>query len=58
MVMLGMKPHIKLADTSTPDGKRLTLHVHDGDFSLRIEGRDLMHSSVAASELHLGQLAA
>lgn len=58
MVMLGMKPHIKLAETSTPDGKRLTLHVHDGDFSLRIEGRDLMHSSVAASELHLGQLAA
>ena len=48
--MLGMKPHIKLAETSTPDGKRLTLHVHDGDFSLRIEGRDLMHSSVAASD--------
>lgn len=53
-----MKPHIKLAETTTPDGKRLTLHMHDGDFSLRVEGRDLMHSSVASSELHLGELAA
>jgi len=55
--MLEMKPHIKLAETTTPDGKRLTLHQHDGDFSLRIDGRDLMHSSVSASELHLGELA-
>ncbi len=58
MLMLVMKPHIKLAETSTPDGKSLTLHVHDGDFSLRVNGRDLMHSSVSASELHLGELAA
>lgn len=53
-----MKPQIKLAETTTPDGKRLTLQMHDGDFSLRVEGRELMHSSVAASELHLGELAA
>ncbi|MCF7761130.1 MAG: hypothetical protein K9M98_11570, partial [Cephaloticoccus sp.] len=58
VLLLAMKPHIKLAETLTPDGKSLTLHVHDGDYSLRVNGRDLMHSSVSASELHLGELAA
>lgn len=53
-----MKPHIKLAEAQTPEGKCLTLHVHDGAYSLRLNGRDLMHSAVAASEIHLGQLAA
>ena len=52
-----MKPHITLAETTTPDGKTMTLVEHDGDFSMRVEGRDLMHSSVSASELHLGEIA-
>lgn len=52
-----MKPHIKLAETTTPDGKTMTLVEHDGNFSIRLEGRDLMHSAVAASELHLGEIA-
>jgi len=52
-----MKPHITLAETTTPDGKTMALVSHDGDFSMRIDGRDLMHSSVSASELHLGEIA-
>jgi spermidine synthase len=52
-----MKPHITLADTMTPDGKSMALVEHDGDFSMRVDGRDLMHSSVSASELHLGEIA-
>ena len=53
-----MKPHIKLAEANTPDGKRLTLHAHDGKFSLRVDGKELMHSAATSSEQQLGQLAA
>ena len=52
-----MKPNIKLAETRMPDGARLTLHSHDGSFCIRLDGRDLMHSMTAASELLLGDLA-
>jgi spermidine synthase len=52
-----LKPNIKLAETRMPDGARLTLHSHDGSFCIRIDGRDLMHSMTAASELLLGDLA-
>jgi len=52
-----MKPHVKLAETRMPDGARLTLHSHDGSFCIRLDGRDLMHSMTAASELVLGDLA-
>ena len=48
---------IKLAETRMPDGARLTLHTHDGSFCIRLDGRDLMHSMTAASELLLGDLA-
>jgi spermidine synthase len=53
-----MKPNRKLAETTTPDGGRLALYEHDGDFCIRLNGQDLMHSKVAASELQLGELAA
>jgi spermidine synthase len=53
-----MKPHIKLAEALSPDGKRLTLHAHDGHYSLRVDSKELMHSAATASELQLGQLAA
>jgi spermidine synthase len=52
-----MKPNIKLAETRMPDGARMTLHSHDGSFCIRLDGRDLMHSMTAASELLLGDLA-
>lgn len=51
-----MKPNVILAETKTPDGARLTLVEHDGDFCIRVNGQQLMHSAVTASELQLGML--
>lgn len=53
-----MKPTVLLAETRTPDGARLTLHEHDGDYCVRLNGQDLMHSSTSASEILLGELGA
>jgi spermidine synthase len=53
-----MKPTRKLAETTTPDGGRLALYEHDGTYCIRLNGQDLMHSSVTASEVRLGELAA
>jgi spermidine synthase len=53
-----MKPNRKLAEATTPDGGRLILYEHDGAYCIRLNGQDLMHSSVTASELRLGELAA
>jgi spermidine synthase len=53
-----MKPNVKLAETTTPEGARLILYEHDGAYCIRLNGQDLMHSSVSASELRLGELAA
>ena len=53
-----MKPNRKLAETTTPDGARLILYEHDGSYCIRLNGQDLMHSRVTASELRLGELAA
>lgn len=52
-----MKPQIKLAETQTPDGGRLTLHEHDGSYGVRLNGQVLMDSRVATSELQIGELA-
>lgn len=52
-----MKPHLKLAETGTPDGGKLTLHAHDGRFSIRLNGQELMHSAASASERQLGESA-
>jgi spermidine synthase len=51
-----MKPSHTLAETTTPDGARLTLVEHDGSYSIRLNGFDLMSSRAAASELRLGEL--
>ena len=53
-----MKPNLKLAETTTPDGARLVLYEHDGAYCIRLNGVDLVHSSATASELRLGELAA
>ena len=52
-----MKPYLKLAETTTPDGARLTLHEHDGAFCVRVNGQALMDSTVATSEGQIGELA-
>jgi spermidine synthase len=53
-----MKPHYKLAETTTPGGGRLSLHEHDKSYCIRLDGIDLMHSSTSASEVLLGEIAA
>lgn len=52
-----MKPNVTLAETTTPNGARMTLVEHDGSFCIRVNGQQLMHSRVASSETMLGSLA-
>lgn len=52
-----MKPNRKLAEAKTPEGGCLTLNEHDGSYCIRLNGQPLMHSTIAASELLLGELA-
>jgi len=49
-----MKPTILLAETKTPDGDTLTLHEHDGEFKISLNGDELMHSFTARSEAEMG----
>lgn len=51
-----MKPHIKLAETKTPDGGTMSLFEHDGDYSISLDGAEIMHSRASTSEELLGQL--
>lgn len=51
-----MKPNITLAETKTPNGARMTLVEHDGSYCIRVNGQQLMHSSVSTSEVELGKL--
>ena len=51
-----MKPRIKIAAARTPDGSEMVLYQHDRDFSIRINGRDLMNSRQHESELELARL--
>ena len=52
-----MIPFRNLAETRTPDGSRLTLHEHDGDYFIKLDGRQLMSSTSTASELLLADKA-
>ncbi len=51
-----MKPFRNLAETRTPDGSRFTLHEHDGEYFLKLNGRQLMSTTSTASEMLLAQL--
>lgn len=51
-----MKPRIKLATAATPDGGEMILYQHDRDFSIIVNGDDLMHSRRHESELQLATL--
>ena len=53
-----MKPTRKLAESLTPDGARLALYEHDGNYCIRLGQEELMHSRLSASEARLGELAA
>ena len=51
-----MKPFHTLAETTAPDGGRFTLHEHDGDYFMKLNGRQLMSSTSTASEILLAKL--
>jgi spermidine synthase len=51
-----LKPFRNLAETRTPDGSKFTLHEHDGDYFLKLNGRQLMSSTSTTSEILLAQL--
>ena len=51
-----MKPFRNLAQTRTADGSRFTLHEHDGDFFMKLNGRQLMSTTSTTSELLLAEL--
>ncbi len=51
-----MKPFETLDTFITPDGQRLTLHHHDGDHVIHLDGHELMSTRVHDSETALGAL--
>ena len=51
-----MNPRVKLATTRTPDGSKMVLYEHAGDFLIEVNGHDLMHSRQHESEIELARL--
>ncbi len=51
-----MKPRIKIAATQTPSGGEMALFQHDHDFSILVNGKELMNSRLHTSELELARL--
>lgn len=51
-----MKPRVKITEARTPDGGEMALYQHDRDFSIMINGEDLMHSRRHESELELARI--
>lgn len=52
-----MKATILRGEATTPDGKRMTLHEHDGAFTIRVGGVELMSTRQHHSEERLAELA-
>lgn len=53
---LPLKPFRNLAQTTTPDGSRFSLHEHDGDYFLKLNGLQLMSTTSTSSELELAEI--
>jgi len=51
-----MKPRVRIATARTPDGGEMVLYQHGRDFSITINGQNLMHSRQHESELELARL--
>jgi spermidine synthase len=51
-----MKPRLRIAAARTPDGGEMELFQHDRDFSIVINGQELMNSLHHESELELARL--
>lgn len=52
-----MKPYRTLGETRTPNGARFALGEHDGEFFLKLDGKQLMSTTSTVSELLLADLA-
>ena len=52
-----MIPFQNLAEARTPEGSRLSLHEHDGDYFIKLDGRQLMSSTSTLSEIMLADKA-
>lgn len=52
-----MKKHTVLDHAMTPDGRRMELVEHDGDYSIRVGGSDLMSTRQHASEERIAEVA-
>ncbi len=52
-----MIPFRTLGEVKTPDGSRLTAHEHDGEYFLKLNGRQLMSTTSTSSELLLAEKA-
>jgi spermidine synthase len=52
-----VKPFRTLAETTAPGGGRFTLHEHDGEYFMKLNGRQLMSSTSTSSEILLAKLA-
>jgi spermidine synthase len=51
-----MKPRVRIASTRTPNEGKMVLYQHGRDFSIKINGQDLMNSRQHESELELARL--
>ncbi|NQT93693.1 MAG: hypothetical protein HQ559_13115, partial [Lentisphaerae bacterium] len=51
-----MKARVRIATARTPGGGEMVLRRHDGDFSIKINGQELMNSRQHESELELARL--
>lgn len=52
-----MIPTRNIAETRTPEGLRFSLHEHDGEYSLKLRGSQLMSSGWTVSEAKLADAA-
>jgi spermidine synthase len=51
-----MKPRIKIAESTTNEGAVMGLYAHDGNYSISLNGQELMHSRATTSERMLGEI--
>ncbi len=51
-----MKPTLKIATATTPDGEELALYEHDAEYSIRVGNQELMTSRANESERELARL--
>ncbi len=51
-----MKPYLKIAESTMPDGTHYSLHKHDGKIYLKYNGFELMSTALTYSEQMLADI--